>query len=230
MPFAAMVVEITDADLKELYDGNSFLLEAWAKGKLLFQRGFKHEIRVLNSARQNNTIIFVPDPRDEPEQGKSFIYLVSLGDEIEMDLNKEVDITERKIEDWTNRSQDDYAQMSCMLAKNDVLYVSFENVIHAAKIGSLASGDVASKVLLKESITCKGELLLDTKVSNFRCLCLYDTEKSFNKKDPLPEEAKKVTEVYLKDSVIAIMDNLTRADYINIVCTQSGNELKIRLI
>ena len=94
MPFAAIVTEIMDPRLKELYDGNSFLLEAWTRGRLIFQRGFKKNIRVFNSARQGNTIIYVPDPVDEPEQGRHFIYLVSLGEWLN-------DVNERKIEDWT---------------------------------------------------------------------------------------------------------------------------------
>ena len=94
MPFAAIVTEIMDPHLKELYDGNSFLLEAWNRGRLIFQRGFKKNLHVFNSARQDNTIIYVPDPVDEPEQGRRFIYLVSLGEWLN-------DVNERKIEDWT---------------------------------------------------------------------------------------------------------------------------------
>ena len=80
MPFAAIVTEIKNADLIKLYGGNTYLLEAWAKGKLVFQKGFKKDIRVFNSARMNNTIIYVPDPVDEDDKGRSFIYLVSLGE------------------------------------------------------------------------------------------------------------------------------------------------------
>lgn len=83
MPFAAIVTEIKNtekADLKKLYGDKTYLLEAWAYGKLVFQKGFEKDIRVFNSARMNNTIIYVPDPVDEDDKGRSFIYLVSLGE------------------------------------------------------------------------------------------------------------------------------------------------------
>lgn len=120
MPFAAIVTEIMDPDLKKLYGGNSFLLEAWDKGRLKFQRGFKKNIRVFNSARQDNTIIYVPDPVDEDEQGgRQFIYLVSLGEWLN-------DVNERKIEDWTGlcSNAEELKGMNCMIDKKNVLYMS----------------------------------------------------------------------------------------------------------
>ena len=50
---------------------------------------------------------------------------------------------------------------------------------------------------------------------------MYDTEESFYKSD---------TDKSKDDSVIAIIDNMTRLDYNNIVCQKSGNELKIELV
>ena len=140
MPFAAIVVEITDASLKKLYGDNNFLLEAWAKGKLVFQKGFKKDIRVFNSARMNNTIIYVPDPVDEDEQGgRQFIYLVSLGEWLN-------DVNERKIEDWTGlcSNAEELKGMNCMIDKKNVLYMSVEKAIFAVSMDTLVSKNATS--------------------------------------------------------------------------------------
>ena len=155
MPFAAIVTEIMDDDLKKLYGGNSFLLEAWDKGRLKFQRGFKKNIRVFNSARQDNTIIYVPDPADEDEQGgRQFIYLVSLGEWLN-------DVNERKIEDWTGlcSNEEELKGMNCMIDKKNVLYMSVEKAIFAVSMDTLVSRNATSgggQILSVGANTCKG--------------------------------------------------------------------------
>ena len=47
MNFAAIVTEHSRG-LKKYFDGKGFVLEAWSDGKLLFQRAFHKDIRVLN--------------------------------------------------------------------------------------------------------------------------------------------------------------------------------------
>ena len=103
MPFAAIVTQITDERLKQIYGGNSFLLEAWAGGKLLFQRAFKENIRVLNSSRTDNSIIYVPAKADEPDnQKRDFIYIVSLGADLNDKKMADIQVKERKVHDWTD--------------------------------------------------------------------------------------------------------------------------------
>ena len=107
-----------------------------------------------------------------------------------------------------------------MIDKKNVLYMSVEKAIFAVSIDTLVSKNAtngAGQILSSGANTCKGSAQFGTGVvTNFRCLCLYDTEESFYKSD---------TDEYKDDSVIAIIDNMTRLDYNNIVCQKSGNEL-----
>lgn len=225
MPYAAILIEIKDPKLKELYDGNSFLLEAWVDGKLKYQRGFKKNLRVFNSARQGNTIIYVPDPVDEPEQGKDFIYLVSLGGKLN-DVGPN-EVREGKIQDWTGLcSEQNLSQMNCMIDRKNVLYLSVHHAIFAVKINdTLGERDPnnpsAKTKILNVAQSKKGKVQLDQGVAtNFRCLCMYDTSESFYRSD----------DNYEYDSVIAIIDNMTRVDYNNIVCEETSTELEIKLV
>ena len=137
------------------------------------------------------------------------------------------DVNERKIEDWTGlcSNEKELIQMNCMIDKKDVFYMSVEKAIFAVSMDTLVSKNATSgagKILSVGANTCKGSAQFDSGVvTNFRCLCMYDTEESFYKRDA--DESK-------DDSVIAIIDNMTRLDYNNIVCQKSGNDLKIQLI
>ena len=170
MPFAAIVTELTDKTLKELYGNNSFLLEAWADGKLLFQRAFKEEIRVLNSSRKDNSIIYVPAKVDEPDRQRGdFIYIVSLGENLDDIQDRKVPFKECKVHDWTGLCINNKLEgMHCMIDKKDVLYLSVENKIHAIKLQR-----DRSQVLTEGSNSIKGSVdLTKAGLTNFRCLCL----------------------------------------------------------
>ena len=145
---------------------------------------------------------------DEPEAHRGdFIYIVSLG----ADLN---DIQVRKVQDWTGLCRTEQVnQVNCMLDKKDVLYLSVENEINAILLSSLVAENVAQgqdQKLTAGPNTCKGradlrEVGLEyASVTNFRCLCLYDSEASYKKDD---------------DSVIAIIDNMARLDFNKIIST-----------
>lgn len=125
MPFAAIVTELKDDRLKQIYDGKSFLLEAWAGGNLLFQRAFSENIRVLNSSRKENSIIYMPDKVDEPDDQKNIIYIVSLGADLNDKKMADIQVKERKVRDWTGLCNTEAVnQMNCMIDKKDVLYLS----------------------------------------------------------------------------------------------------------
>ena len=127
---------------------------------------------------------------DEPVQGRTFIYIVSLGDNLNANAR-----SERKIEDWTglckaNDPTGDWKQMNCMLDKKDVLYLSTHNAIHAVLLSSLETQNVAGgQVLAVGPNPCKGVAKFDdpmrhadySHITNHRLLCMYDTEESFNK-------------------------------------------------
>jgi len=82
--FCAVLSKVSDPRLKDKYgDGSTkcnYLFEVWSQGELLFQRPLKNKIRVWNTSRQNNSIIYVLHPEDEEldEGGKSYIHIVSL--------------------------------------------------------------------------------------------------------------------------------------------------------
>ena len=116
--------------------------------------------------------------------------------------------------------------MNCMIDRKNVLYLSVHHAIFAVKINDTLSerdpnNPSAKTKILNVAQSKKGKVQLDQGVAtNFRCLCMYDTSESFYRSD----------DNYEYDSVIAIIDNMTRVDYNNIVCEETSTELEIKLV
>ena len=74
---APIVSEIVDVELKEML-GGKFLLEAWFEDKLLYRKPLEKDVRVLNSARPKNSLIYLPSREDTHGDG-DWIHIVRLG-------------------------------------------------------------------------------------------------------------------------------------------------------
>ena len=71
MNFCGIMSEVVDHTLRE-HLGGHYLFEVWADGNLLYQRPLTCKVRAWGASRHKNTIIYLLDPEDEPNNDNYF--------------------------------------------------------------------------------------------------------------------------------------------------------------
>lgn len=233
MLFGAVLVQVEDPRLQnDTNYGGKYILEVWCSGNLLFQRVLKMPPRAWGCSRHKNTIIYLLDPEDEQNEQDDIIHLMHLGEACQLDKYDSVTnlldiIQDVKIKDWTGLcsvAKKSSKSLKFGLDKNNTLYLSTTDALHAITLDHLEGGDSnvsfeaqgPSPLYTFGAGTRRGFLEFG---ADFCCLWQYDSKASYEREDGR--------------SCLAIFDNEGTADFNYIEAKNDpGNEelLVIKLV